>query len=219
MKKVIAVLLVIIVILGAFGLGYSMNRSTLPKDEGTVSAPANVSSTVGEATVTEQITDVKQEFTAEVKTTVTENGTEITLSDAKQIALNDAGVAEADAARLHGRLDYDDGRKIYDVEFYSGNIEYDYEILADSGEIFERNHETHGMPPLDATVEVISEDEAKENALDHAGVSLEDAKFIRVTLEKDDGREEYEIEFTAGGREYDYVIDPYTGEILEVEME
>ena len=219
MKKVIAVLLVIIVIVGAFGLGYSMNRSLPPKGEGTVSAPANISSAVGEANITEQITDSKQEVAVKPETAVAENGTEITLAEAKQIALNDAGVAEADAARLHGRLDYDDGRKIYDVEFYADNTEYDYEILADSGEIFERNHETHGMPPSDATVEVISEDEAKENALGHAGVSLEDAKFIRVTLEKDDGREEYEIEFTADGREYDYVIDPYTGEILEVEME
>ena len=201
MKKVIAVLLVIIVIVGAFGLGYSMNRSLPPKGEGTVSAPANISSAVGEANITEQITDSKQEVAVKPETAVAENGTEITLAEAKQIALND------------------DGRKIYDVEFYADNTEYDYEILADSGEIFERNHETHGMPPSDATVEVISEDEAKENALGHAGVSLEDAKFIRVTLEKDDGREEYEIEFTADGREYDYVIDPYTGEILEVEME
>lgn len=219
MKKVIAVLLVIIVIVGAFGLGYSMNRSAPTKDEGTVSAPANISSAVGEANVTEQIMDSNQEVAGKPEIAVTENGTEITLADAKQIALNDAGVAEADAARLHGRLDYDDGRKIYDVEFYAGNTEYDYEILADSGEIFERNHETHSMPPSDATGEVISEDEAKENALGHAGVAQEDANFIRVQLEKDDGREEYEIEFTAGGREYDYVIDPYTGEILEVEME
>ena len=31
---------------------------------------------------------------------------------------------------LHAKLDYDDGRRTYEVEFYSGSKEYDYEIDA-----------------------------------------------------------------------------------------
>ena len=32
-------------------------------------------------------------------------------------------------------LDRDDGRMVYDVDFYSGNAEYDYEIDAATGDI------------------------------------------------------------------------------------
>ena len=49
---------------------------------------------------------------------------------AKTIALNHAGVSASNAVFLHAKLDYDDGRRTYEVEFYSGSKEYDYEIDA-----------------------------------------------------------------------------------------
>ena len=33
------------------------------------------------------------------------------------------------------KLDRDDGQLVYDVEFYAGNTEYDYEINATTGKI------------------------------------------------------------------------------------
>ena len=59
----------------------------------------------------------------------------VTESDAKSIALNNAGLSETDVTGLRVEIDRDDGRTEYDVEFYVGNVEYSYEIDAVSGEI------------------------------------------------------------------------------------
>ena len=39
------------------------------------------------------------------------------------------------------KIDYEDGVRVYDVEFYKGNVEYEYEIDAATGEIRERSVE------------------------------------------------------------------------------
>ena len=64
-----------------------------------------------------------------------DSGSYIGESRAKEIALNDAGVKESNAVFLKVRLDWDDGRAEYEVEFYSGNAEYDYDIDAITGAI------------------------------------------------------------------------------------
>ena len=65
----------------------------------------------------------------------------ITAERAKEIALADAGVQAADAVFLRAQLDWDDGRAEYEVEFYSGNMEYDYDIDALTGAIRSSDHE------------------------------------------------------------------------------
>ena len=52
---------------------------------------------------------------------------------AKEIALNHAGLSSA--SFQEASLDYDDGIRVYDLEFISGNKTYDYEINAYSGSI------------------------------------------------------------------------------------
>ena len=37
------------------------------------------------------------------------------------------------------RLDKDDGIAVYEIEFFSGNTEYDYEISATSGKIRDKD--------------------------------------------------------------------------------
>ena len=59
-----------------------------------------------------------------------DSGNYITEEQARAAALEHAGVAEADAQFLSVRLDYDDGRAEYDVEFLHGTEEYDYTIDA-----------------------------------------------------------------------------------------
>ena len=44
-------------------------------------------------------------------------------------------MAAADTVFINVELDYDDGMRVYDVEFFSGNKEYDYKIDAASGAI------------------------------------------------------------------------------------
>ena len=59
----------------------------------------------------------------------------ITEADAKQIALDHAGISESETDRLRVKLDYDDGVQEYEVTFYVGNREYDYDINAATGVI------------------------------------------------------------------------------------
>ena len=59
---------------------------------------------------------------------------------AKSIALNHAGVSENEVYDMDIELDDEDGILVYEVEFKSGNMEYDYEINAATGAILK--HET-----------------------------------------------------------------------------
>ena len=60
---------------------------------------------------------------------------------------------------------------------------------------------------------------AKSAALTHAGVSESQAYDMDVELDDEDGRWVYEVEFKADDMEYEYVIDAYTGAVLEYDME
>ena len=59
----------------------------------------------------------------------------ITSQEALQIALKHAGVKEDDISRPKVGMDYEHGRKIYEIGFYVGWTEYDYDIDVDTGEI------------------------------------------------------------------------------------
>uniref|UniRef100_UPI0025DC28A4 PepSY domain-containing protein n=1 Tax=uncultured Oscillibacter sp. TaxID=876091 RepID=UPI0025DC28A4 len=60
---------------------------------------------------------------------------------AKSIALNHAGVSESKAYDMDIELDDEDGTLVYEVEFKSGNMEYDYEIDAASGTVLKHEAE------------------------------------------------------------------------------
>ncbi len=63
------------------------------------------------------------------------NATDIGVEKAKGVALDHAGFADSEVTFLKAEQDYEDGVLIYEIEFYSGNVEYDYEIDAASGTI------------------------------------------------------------------------------------
>lgn len=63
----------------------------------------------------------------------------IGVAKAKSIAKKDAGISIATFTKEE--LDSDDGVKIYEIEFISGNREYDYSINAYTGKILERDSE------------------------------------------------------------------------------
>ena len=64
-----------------------------------------------------------------------QNNVEITAEQAEQAALTHAGVTTADAKFRRTELDFDDGVYKYEVDFYVGNTEYEYEIDAKTGNI------------------------------------------------------------------------------------
>lgn len=150
-----------------------------------------------------------------------DSGSYITESRAKEIALADAGVAEADAVFLKVRLDWDDGRAEYEVEFYSGNVEYDYDIDALTGAIrsSDRDLEDFTVPKPVSTPsssDLITADKAKSIAL---GQAPSGTTVIKCQLDRDDGRTVYEVEMRNGRMEYDCDIDAVTGTILNWESD
>ena len=142
----------------------------------------------------------------------------ITPDEAKQAALDHAKLTAEQVVFTQAKLDYDDGRAVYDIEFYSGNKEYDYEIDAASGKVLEFDHDIENFDISSVQVK-LSLDEAKAVALKNAKLSENDVVFTKAKLDYDDGRAVYDIEFYSGNKEYDYEIDANTGKILDRDIE
>ena len=142
----------------------------------------------------------------------------ITPDEAKQAALDHAKLTAEQVVFTQAKLDYDDGRAVYDIEFYSGNKEYDYEIDANSGKVLEFDYDIENFDISSVQVK-LSLDEAKAVALKNAKLSENDVVFTKAKLDYDDGRAVYDIEFYSGNKEYDYEIDANTGKILDRDIE
>ena len=146
--------------------------------------------------------------------------TGITLEQAKQKALAHAGLNQNQVTFVKGKLEWDDGRQVYDVEFYTSDYkEYDYEIDAATGAILSYDFDAENYIPQQNTGSYIGAEKAKSVALAHVGVNQSQVTRLRCELEKDDGRWEYQVEFCYGTMEYEYEIDAYTGAILSRDME
>ena len=139
---------------------------------------------------------------------------------AQEIALADAGVAAEDALHLIVKPDWDDGVRIYEVEFYTASQEYDYEIHAETGDILSRDREAewNGTAASASTTD-IGEAKARSVALSHAGISESDTSYIYAKKDWDDGRWVYDVEFWADGKEYDYEILASDGTILSYDYD
>ena len=156
-------------------------------------------------------------------TSTSTSSTDIGAEKAKEIALQHAGVSASNAVFVKAERERDDGRLTYDIDFYAGNKEYDYEILAADGTIlsYDADIEGYRIPSSTSTSSsgYIGVERAKEIALQHAGLSSSGVNFDKAEFDHDDGRAEYEIEFHHNFREYEYTIDAASGTILEAERD
>ena len=144
---------------------------------------------------------------------------------AKEIALNHAGVKAADATVTKSKLDYEDGRQVYEIEFYvsgsSGYTEYDYEIEAATGKIVSYDHDAESYaPPAQSTNSgvKVTEATAKKTALSRVSGATE-KDIYEWKLDYDDGRAEYEGKIIYGGMEYEFTINAATGAVTEWDAE
>lgn len=100
----------------------SQSASQTSSSSSSSSTASSSSSTTASSTVTYKVSD----------------------SQAKEIALKDAGLAESAVSNLIVTLDTDDGQVHYDVDFddLANNLDYDYQINVETGAIMEKSSET-----------------------------------------------------------------------------
>ena len=124
-------------------------------------------------------------------------------SKAKEIALQHAGIGASQVSWIIVQQDYEHGRMEYEVEFYAGNQEYDYEIDASSGKIlsFDYDIDRYAADTVQQSNTDIGTEKAKSIALSHAGVKAADTLFLSAEQDYDDGMRVYDVEFFAGNKD------------------
>ena len=151
-----------------------------------------------------------------------QNGTSSTViseQDAQNAALAHAGLTSDSVKFVKTKLDWDDRRQVYEVEFYTADYkEYDYEIDASTGEIISYDYDAEGYNGNLQQGKEISADEAKNIALSQVpGATVDD--IYEFETDYDDGRLEYEGKIYYSEMEYDFSIDGYSGAIRSWESE
>ena len=139
---------------------------------------------------------------------------------AQKIALEHAGVKATDATITKSRLDYEDRRQVYEIEWYAGGKKYDYEIAVDTGEVLSSGYDekTAGWSGSNSNNVTASEADAKQKALGRVSGATE-KDIYEWQFDYDDGRPEYEGKIIYGGTEYDFTIDASSGAVIEWEAE
>ena len=163
---------------------------------------------------------------------------------AKSAAFAHAGLDAAQVTMGEVDFDYEDGRMVYELEFYADGAEYEYDIDASTGAVVKFSQEGGrtqtsssagsggasgnvssgsgsgtAQSGAGGTAADIGREAALAAALSHAGVSQDQVYNLEVKREYDDGRLEYEIEFKTGGWEYEYTISAADGTILDYERD
>ena len=151
------------------------------------------------------------------------------------------------AERIKTEFDFDDGKAIYEVEFYIGSVEYDVDVDEISGNIIkvEKDYDGNGRPDAAVTpytpadpatrpetpdipdfnpdlpegVKPIGHEKALDAALARINASLDGITLIKNEFEYDDGKWQYEIEFICGHWEYEVTVDGNDGKIIEFDRE
>ncbi len=158
----------------------------------------------------------------------------IGLEAAQSAALTHAGLEAASVTWKEAGYDYEDGRMVYEMEFFANGVEYEYDVDASTGEILKMEKEGTAWDAPSGTQTgggqtgsqtgggqsgVIGRDAARDAALSHAGVSLSQVYELEVEDELDEDHPHYKVEFKADGWEYEYELDAFTGSILEWEKD
>ncbi len=160
----------------------------------------------------------------------------ITEEQAVEIALEHAGLKKTEVIFAQTELSYEHGRMDYDIEFYTRDKEYDYEIDAQTGEIlgFDMDIEQHYSNPgqtvpasvpgttsgaASAVFENITQEQALKIALEHAGVAEKDIYLQKAKQDYEHGRQIYELKFYVGRTEYEYEIDAKDGQVLKYDID
>ena len=138
-------------------------------------------------------------------------GKYITLSEAKKIALDDAGcenkVSFTEETLVSGGIK----TPYYQLVFADAKTQWTYRIDAVLGTVLEKQQKEI------VTTDFISLEEAKEIALKDAGLNEATQKivFTREELSRNSGKPCYILEFYTAKKQYSYKVDAKNGSIIE----
>ncbi len=140
--------------------------------------------------------------------------------NAQNFAFADANVDPVDAKVTETKFKFEQGQFVYDVEFIANDIEYEYWVRASDGAIVKKSSEnivTGEEGPVSS--DRITLDQAKETALDDAGLKSSDVTYTKAKLDYDDTTAMYEIEFYTSTHKYEYEINAATNTVYSKSKE
>ena len=144
-----------------------------------------------------------------------------------------AGTTALDSVTAEVDSELDEFPAHYEVELHTAWGEFEYLVDAYTGKVIsgqkdllaavsasnETTKPSGQKPAPSGTVQDIGYAKAKSIALNHAGLSENQAYDMDIELDDEDGKLVYEVEFKSGNMEYDYEIDAASGAILKHEAE
>ena len=140
-----------------------------------------------------------------------------------------AGTTVLDSVTAEVDSELDESPAHYEVELHAAWGEFEYLVDAYTGKVLsgQKNLLTAASTPSETmkptapsgTAQDIGHANAKSIALNHAGVSENEAYDMEIELDDEDGTLVYEVEFKSGGMEYSYEINAASGAILKHEAE
>lgn len=165
--------------------------------------------------------------------TAEETNKTIAIEEAVKIAMEDANVAENDAAVYKQIREYSDNAEIFEIDFLiPGQMKFEYEIAADTGAILENDKEAwdanddreyEGLTPgrtTDYEKAAKALEEAADTAFKDAGVKKDDVIICKQGTDFENGREVYVVEFLEEGKtKYEYEIAAADGTVVFREQE
>lgn len=140
MKKIAAYIFISALMATLFTACGSKQNDITPSAEATTPATSEASAT-SELSAASEAPAASEPAVASDTPAASNSNDIISKEKAKSIALQDANLKESEISKFHIELDRDDGIRKYDIEFHSGQQEYDYEIDAQSGKIIEKDVE------------------------------------------------------------------------------
>ena len=138
-------------------------------------------------------------------------GKYITLSEAKKIALDDAGCEDKVSFTEETLVSGGIKTPYYQLVFADAKTQWTYRIDAVLGTVLEKQQKEI------VTTDFISLEEAKEIALKDAGLDEATQKivFTREDLNRNSGKPCYILEFYTAKKQYSYKVDAKNGSIIE----
>ena len=143
---------------------------------------------------------------------------------AKEAALSASGEDAGEVTFTRARLETDGEVAIYRVEFYSIKADYEYEINAEDGSVLDERKTILRHPLIKDSDENTEENfigagQARAVALADAGLDEREARFDKVIIQFEEGKNRYRICFSQEDVEYEYDIDAVSGEVLRKQID